>query len=248
MNKYLSSALKYLSKYNGGLSALSSIIFGAMAIVISVKSCQIAEVQMRLTELEYQPYIKVDSELLRDQTTGFYSKQIVTITNEGRHVSHVSISYASFFILELTPHAGQNAQTVIFPVVGYFDNSRHTNYSIGRLYTIDSEKDNNAKLYYLMSEARRLKFDEIYQFINLDLVNFVTVNYTNSLGEKRTQYFEVKTPDGGIEISKEELEEYKTKARSTISGLIDFDKVTIEDIASWIRDVSESNVEVPFAP
>lgn len=234
---------KFFKRNSSTINSVSSILLATMAIIVSVKSCQIAEYQNTLAEIEYQPHIKVESELQFDPETKTFPKQIIIVSNEENIVTNVEADYHTFLQIQLILPAGKGEHKVIIPIIGYFDFRTHTNNSKDVLYTFQPDDNiNNLKIISLMVETQNLQIEEMYQFHHLELVTFAVVSFTNKLGRRQTQYYRVGS-SYGIEVPEKDLLEFRN-GESTMAGMLDFDDLTMDHIKSIIFEKHKASLVI----
>lgn len=221
---------KFLNDSAPSLNAVASILLGAMALIVSVKSCEVAEHQTRLAEIEYLPQFRVLNDSDYDVDTRSFVNHRLLVFNDGAGISNVDVSYKSFFVLTGTESASGESTKAILEVLGYFNMSGRSGESVGRIYTIyPSERDVKVKaimLEYDLSENTDLL--KLYDFIDVELVHLVAISYTNRMNDTLIEYFIVDPVAGGRAISSEEFISYNDQRPKEMWSMIKFSDATVD--------------------
>jgi hypothetical protein len=213
---------------------MSSILLACMALIVSVKTCEVAELQNDLTAIAYLPHLTIESHLERNEQTGVYDRESITIQNTGYDISEVYCEYKTYFTLTLTPKDPQaNQIRLTLPVVGYFNITHPTNSSTGLLFTITPDFENNSKMGFLQLSTRQIVLSR-FQFHDLELVRLVKVSYRNKLGTRVSQYYKVDSVNGGREITQGEYLNYEASAMAWRADIHQFEDITAKDLEDII--------------
>jgi hypothetical protein len=227
-SNFLTKAWSFLNSNAQGFNAIASILLSGMALLVSIKSCEVAEDQNALTEIQYAPHFRIDNDFEYDSSTQRRQNHRLLISNDGMQISNVQTNYRTFFLMEAINTKSSIHSRGMVEFYGYFNVSFHSNQPTGLIYTIEtSSPDANFRAMMLENNFRRSeRLRDQFDFVDAEVKNLVAVTYTDRLSRRNTKYFLIDSVHGGIEISEEEFNKYEDTRPVENRALLKFQDVT----------------------
>jgi hypothetical protein len=180
---------EWLTKNKIYFELLSSVLFGAAALLVAYASYNVSSLQLEVAEQTLEPHFYIEESVLFNPATKYYEKSELYIFNAGSPVGNLSFQVMSFLIVDREVNS-QN-QTVYIPVNGYYFASFNHQTPVGKLVTYRGHLNNK---HYGELHAKLLdgKTKKKYGFINLNLKHLVKVSFRDHNKKEQQIYFEDK--------------------------------------------------------
>lgn len=191
---------KFLEKNKDIINLITSSLLGFMALTVSVKSCEIADANLKVAEMSYLPVISVNSTLQQGVET-------IIIDNKGYHIKEFKSINNSFLEFEYDYVEEKNTRVIR----GYFMRKYSTKNTVGVMMTLVSNGNYNSIVDELSKNIHdRYRGDDgaIYNlpppgFLNMSFFHILSLSYVDGLDQINTKYYRISRNRLGVEISED---------------------------------------------
>lgn len=209
---------KFLKRNQILLNTSSSILLSLMAIIVSVKSCDIADKQYQSDFFDKLPEFEIIQSQVRNPINNNFEETVLNISKTSGKAKNIEIDMATFFNINYTIFNDYNSFSFIVP--DYYNINYNTGKIDGEIQEAKGIK-NQKTIYDFQNQLDSLITSNHY--INSKLTTYVKITYLNFENKKTSNYYEVDFMKGNYIdsiIGKKKFEEYNNLYKS--ETIIDF--------------------------
>lgn len=176
---------KELKKYEVYFTTICTVLLSVMAIIVSVKSCEISERQYNMEYFEKQPEFYIVTKQIRNEETKQYEDNILEISKISGKAKNIEISTITFLDVVYYKNEANNFRR--FLLSNYYQTSLLSDKADGLIETKIGDKNNKhaIELGNLLDERLEPNFHYIFPEVH----TFVKIKYLNFENKSKTQYF-----------------------------------------------------------
>jgi hypothetical protein len=217
----------FIDVFSSIFVGIASIIVGVAGIIFSNLQLKISKQQLILQKQEIQPVFRIVFSLKKDDNSGKYTNEYISIYNDGKTVKSFKSEINTYYkiIYSSTSKKIYNEEYYI-KVNGFYFRKHTTQNLTGELLKggIDNNNAEYARLYF---EA--LDYSKNGEFYFTERYSLIKITYKDINNENHTVYFKDRFP-----ITEEEYNELSNKP-TIFDFPVEFDKVNLQEIIQQIK-------------
>ncbi|MBE8715889.1 hypothetical protein [Cellvibrio polysaccharolyticus] len=175
---------KFLEKNKIYFDIVSSVMFGAAALFISLASYNLSKEQLEISKVSTRPHFYIDKVLYKNPETKEYNDSEMNIYNAGAPAYNIDIVHYEFIEVQ---YYGKDPMTKLLLVSGYYL-GQINNYTPNGLISTLKGPGNNGVMAAL--DFRSLDIAKSRdEYFELKLKLLVAITYSGNNGESTTEYY-----------------------------------------------------------
>lgn len=210
-----------------------SVLISLAALFISISSYNISRQQLQINDIQLNPHFHVETQYILDPKDGKYNEIVMSVYNSGAPINNADFSVSSFIVIDYEKNLVR--KKLVVPITGYYTVMFNNQRPLGEFVSFKGHL-NNKNFYKLNNEFLVEKVREKYGFVNLEVENIITINYSDRKGEKKEAYFYNNTL-----VDKENIKD-KLNLYETVPFL-EIQELTAEQLMKKIPKYSEYDID-----
>lgn len=176
---------KKLKKYEVYFTTLCTLLLSMMAIIVSIKSCEISERQYNMEYFEKQPDFHIVTKQVFNKKTKKYDDNILEINKINGKAKNIEISTITF--LDISYYYRDQNRFKRFLIPNYYGTSLLSDDTDGIIET--KIGDNNNKYIIDLENALEERLGKQFQYFSPKIHTFVKIRFLNFENKTNIQYF-----------------------------------------------------------
>ncbi|MGX5685684.1 hypothetical protein ACWKWW_14070 [Chryseobacterium cucumeris] len=186
---------KYLKKNEIYFTTICTLLLSLMAIIVSIKSCQITDRQNQMDYFEKHPDFQISKEYKFNDKTKKYDENELVIRKLSGKAKNIEIETISFF--DISYNTNENiTKSKRFLLYHYYDTTYLYGSNEGIIQRETAYKNNSRAINFEKKIDTTLRKRQQYSYSKIS--TFMKIEYLNFQNEKKIEYYDVSFNNGKL--------------------------------------------------